>query len=81
MSRDPFVETVVIYILELCRALGVKTLAKGIETPEQAALLLQHGCDYCQGFLYAKSIPAKEIVPRYYRVSGTDTLSMVPATP
>jgi EAL domain-containing protein (putative c-di-GMP-specific phosphodiesterase class I) len=66
MTRDPFVETIVVYILELCRALGVKTLAEGIETPEQAALLLRHGCNFGQGFLYAKGMTAREIVPRRY---------------
>lgn len=47
-------------IVTLARALGLRIVAEGVETPAQAALLFEMGCDQFQGFLYAKALPADE---------------------
>ncbi|QQR34701.1 EAL domain-containing protein [Devosia oryziradicis] len=47
-------------IIDLCRRLGKKTLAEGIETDEQARQLAQWGCQTGQGYLFGK--PADSIV-------------------
>jgi EAL domain-containing protein (putative c-di-GMP-specific phosphodiesterase class I) len=39
-------------ILALSRAMGVETIAEGIETPQQARLLMQLGCRFGQGFYF-----------------------------
>ena len=36
-------------------------VAEGIETPEQAEVLRELGCDIGQGFLFAKPLPAAEL--------------------
>jgi EAL domain-containing protein (putative c-di-GMP-specific phosphodiesterase class I) len=36
-------------------------VAEGIETPEQAEVLRELGCDIGQGFLFAKPLPAEEM--------------------
>lgn len=41
-------------IVPLGRRLGMQVLAEGVETPNQAGLLRQLGCDEVQGYLYAK---------------------------
>jgi EAL domain-containing protein (putative c-di-GMP-specific phosphodiesterase class I)/CHASE2 domain-containing sensor protein/GGDEF domain-containing protein len=41
-------------IIDLCRRLGKKTLAEGIETEEQARQLAQWGCQIGQGYLFDK---------------------------
>ncbi|MGZ4958207.1 MAG: putative bifunctional diguanylate cyclase/phosphodiesterase [Methylomonas sp.] len=53
--------------LALCEAmivmahkLGMQVVAEGIETLEQKALLVQAGCDYGQGYLFAKPLPAAD---------------------
>lgn len=47
-------------IIAMAGALGLKTVAEGIETDEQAAILTAMGCTQGQGFLLAKpmSVPA-----------------------
>ncbi|MGC8118861.1 putative bifunctional diguanylate cyclase/phosphodiesterase [Marinobacter sp. VGCF2001] len=42
-------------------SLGMSVLVEGVETEEQAALVTDLGCDYAQGFLYARPMPAEQI--------------------
>ena len=37
---------------ELAKNLGIKLVAEGIETPEQAAMMQAMDCDQAQGFLF-----------------------------
>ncbi len=48
-------------IIRLARALGLKTVAEGIETPEQLAYIREQGCDLAQGFYFSKPLPAHEM--------------------
>jgi|GEM_PF-5698504 len=48
---------VVIKILEMARALKIKTIAEGVETMEQLTLLKRHGCDMVQGHLISRPLP------------------------
>jgi EAL domain-containing protein (putative c-di-GMP-specific phosphodiesterase class I) len=41
--------------------LGILTLAEGIETDKQLALLQAMGCQQGQGFLFSRAIPADQI--------------------
>lgn len=45
-------------IASLGRSLDMKVIAEGVETPEQLDCLLEIGCDYIQGYLVAKPLPA-----------------------
>lgn len=38
----------------------MKTTAEGIETPELAQTLAALGCEYGQGYLFARPLPADE---------------------
>lgn len=44
-------------ILGLAKGLGMVVVAEGIEQPEQATWLHQHGCQYLQGFHYSRPGP------------------------
>jgi EAL domain-containing protein (putative c-di-GMP-specific phosphodiesterase class I) len=49
-------------IVAMARTLNMKTLAKGIETSSQLALLQSQGCDIYQGYLKSRPLPANEFV-------------------
>jgi predicted signal transduction protein with EAL and GGDEF domain len=47
-------------IITMSHKLGIKTIAEGVETEEQRDLLIAAKCDYGQGYLFAKPVPAEE---------------------
>ena len=48
-------------IIGLTKALDLKTVAEGIETEKAKNLFVDLECDYGQGFLFSKPIPAEKI--------------------
>lgn len=48
-------------LLALCRARGLATVGKGVETREQARRLAVLGCDMAQGYLYSKPLGSEGI--------------------
>jgi EAL domain-containing protein (putative c-di-GMP-specific phosphodiesterase class I) len=49
-------------VVQLARSLELRTVAEGIETVEQADLLRGMGCDFGQGYLYARPMPFENYV-------------------
>jgi EAL domain-containing protein (putative c-di-GMP-specific phosphodiesterase class I) len=47
-------------MIVMAHKLGIKVIAEGVETQVQCDLLKQIGCDYGQGYLFAKPMPAEE---------------------
>ena len=52
-------EAVVTAIMAMAQGLNLMVVAEGIETEEQQAWLLRHGCRYGQGYLFGKPVEAK----------------------
>ena len=51
-------------VVELGHSLSLSVVAEGVETEAQLAYLSEVGCDFAQGWLFAKAMPAEQ-VPRY----------------
>jgi EAL domain-containing protein (putative c-di-GMP-specific phosphodiesterase class I) len=58
IASDAGDRTLVKSIIVMAHELGLGVIAEGIETPEQQELLHEAGCDYAQGFLFSKAVPA-----------------------
>lgn len=50
-------DIVITHVLRLANDLGMKTVAEGIESEEQVDVLKSRGCDYIQGFVFARPMP------------------------
>jgi EAL domain-containing protein (putative c-di-GMP-specific phosphodiesterase class I) len=48
-------------IIAMAHALNLKVVAEGVETENQRDLLKQAGCDYAQGYLFARPMPPEEL--------------------
>ncbi|SOC92206.1 sensor c-di-GMP phosphodiesterase, contains CSS-motif sensor and EAL domain [Rhizobium sp. AN5] len=62
IGRNTATSTVTLHIIEMARELGLSSVAEGIERPEQAAYLREHGVDFGQGWLFSKPLPAEEFI-------------------
>ncbi|RIK08823.1 MAG: hypothetical protein DCC49_08315 [Acidobacteria bacterium] len=47
-------------IVEMAHALDIETVAEGVETQDQMAMLASLGCDYIQGFHISRPVPPDE---------------------
>ena len=61
LGTDPAAEALVEAIVGMSRSLGLVPLAEGIETEQQRAILLAHGCRLGQGFLFSRPLPAADV--------------------
>ncbi|MGX5085773.1 putative bifunctional diguanylate cyclase/phosphodiesterase [Enterobacter sp. UPMP2052] len=48
-------------IINIARTMEMSVVAEGIETEEQQAALAEMGCDYLQGFLFSRPLPAEQV--------------------
>ena len=58
LTRDGNAHAVIRAITTLADALGMETLAEGVEQADQLAVLRQEGCQYIQGFLFSRPLTA-----------------------
>jgi diguanylate cyclase (GGDEF)-like protein len=63
-TREPRDAAIVRRVIALADDLGLDVVAEGVETPEQAGLLLEMGCTRAQGYLWAKALPIAELRAR-----------------
>ena len=65
VHQDAGYNAVVAAIVGLGHALGLKVVAKGVETETQKAMLLACGCDYLQGELTGAPVDAETAARGY----------------
>jgi len=60
MLADEADARIVAQVVSLGHSFGLEVVAEGVESAEVAAKLADMGCDYAQGFHYAKPLPPKD---------------------
>ncbi len=75
LDEDREQQKIVSAVLSMAERLGMETLAEGVETPGEHAMLAQLGCGHVQGFGIARPMPVEEtidwITRHIARQSGT----------
>ena len=62
LDRGPSGAALAKAIIAMAAELQLRVVAEGVETPGQLARLREFGCHECQGFLFAKPLPAEEML-------------------
>jgi EAL domain-containing protein (putative c-di-GMP-specific phosphodiesterase class I) len=60
LERDDNSHALCEAIIVMAHKLGLKVIAEGVETGAQRDILQMAGCNYAQGFFYARPLPAAE---------------------
>jgi len=69
LTQDTRDATIIKNVASLAHELGIDVVGEGVETPEQARLLRELGCNQAQGFLWAKAVPAEQLAQQLQTLS------------
>lgn len=58
--QSPESSAIVDAVINMGLSLGMAVVAEGVETPEQVDLLRLKGCDFVQGYVFARPMPADQ---------------------
>ena len=64
-------EEVVKATISIAKALGLKTIAEGVETKEQYDFIATHNCDFVQGFYFMTPEPISKLL-EYLQIDAKD---------
>lgn len=60
LGEDPKNEAILSAVVTLAHALDERVIAEGVETKEQFAQAREIGCDFAQGYYFARPLPSEE---------------------
>ena len=69
MGQGGDCDTIIEAVADLCKRLGMKTTAEGVETDDQLARLSAGNCTEAQGYLFSKPQPADQVAEMCARLS------------
>ena len=55
-------QALVVAIISMAHALGLRVTAEGVETEGRCSFLVANGCDSAQGYLFSRAVPASEFI-------------------
>lgn len=65
LAENQISRKVAAHVIEMCRDLGIRCVAEGVETEAQEDFLQKNGCDMAQGYLYGRPQPVHCFEERY----------------
>ena len=78
LSTSPDAAVMVQMIIQLAEKLGRRPHAEGVETEKQRRFLLENGCQYGQGYLFSKPVPADQVRELYMRALAARMMPVPP---
>ena len=60
LGKNPKMNTLMTYIIQGAKEMGVSPLCEGVETAEHFEFLKQTGCERAQGFYFGKAMPMEQ---------------------
>ena len=81
LDQDEDGRVLVNAIISLAHSLSLKTIAEGVETETQAALLARHGCDEIQGYMIGRPMAVADFTTfaRSYSPRGPEKVAVLRA--
>lgn len=74
IATSPGSRAIAVAIVGIAHTLGMRVVAEGIETLEQAELLRQWGCEEGQGYLFARPMPPPEFGRYVMNATAADAI-------
>ncbi|WP_164931917.1 EAL domain-containing protein [Janthinobacterium sp. 17J80-10] len=65
IAENPNDQVIAEAMIAMAHKLGMQVIAEGVETEQQRRLLVAAGCDYGQGYLFSKPLPAEEFLASF----------------
>lgn len=73
IEHDNIAYEIVSAVIRIAKSKGIETIAEGIENCRQAEILRKTGCDFAQGYLYGKPMPAQEM-DKYFELNEKERM-------
>ncbi len=64
IETDMVAQEIVSAVIKIAKSMQIETIAEGVEYETQSDILQKMGCDYIQGYLYGKPMPALDFQRR-----------------
>jgi len=61
IGQDARATAIIRSVVTLAKDLGLEVVAEGVETPKQAQMLADLGCQFAQGYLWARAMPLEQL--------------------